>query len=1024
MTTDVCTDRRVFHGLALTAIVWISAVACSAVGDDGPVQSTAAGGSQHSTLPTEDPVSGDGADDDDIGFRDQTGDRGDGEEGDDLGLTDLTADCRQPTADSRQPIADCQEVDVPPEDPVPDIPPCPEHEERLGDTCVCNVGWLRIATDCVPAGAGAGALGTDWHPDPDGDGLVGDTDNCPYVYDPDHVDTDDDGVGDVCDPDGLTLTPDGAIGDLRIEHVTPYGAWLTFTSTRISDPYQWDGTLLWTTEATELASAEGWDAIVARGNGLGLRFDETYGHEISKPIILIELDPATDYHAALVRRAMSSWREPSNAVAFRTADAPAIELPAAHPRVMVSTTTLTDLRQRAADVDTMWWAWADAIGSRAILKANTPDDILFGSSRYCPFAALLYLVTDDTSFRDAARSLFDIALSEWEGNQFGDNQYRWSSARLGQCLDLLWNDLTEAQRDRAVRAMLEDDERVIGSDLEQEEDTDEYTSKTRSWLIDGLVGCDAEGIDAELSQRLCAVLDRGLRRWFGMQLVQTRRDRGFLAFSGGYPSDGSFYGASTLSYWYESMWVLHNAGVTVRNVAPWIRNSFISYNVQSRTPSGLGVYTVGDVESYANSAEPNSYQMTLHNDEQLGWQMGLLATAGDEASGWVRYALDRWTAVRGHGSISTLLFADSSIPAIAPSTVLPTAHLASGLGVFVDRTSWHEGASMLVFTAGWRGVDHRHADVGHFQLYRAGQWVTHEVLGYVGVAASAGGHSTLLLEVRDSAGGTEEVGAYQYGTPNTSRIVRASSGPAHAFVSADMAGVYQSHIEKRYDYERVTRQLLWLKSDEADRPDTIVLLDEISLAEGAPTTLRRAQRFHLDNSAVVDGRVARSELSGGRSVVVASILPASTTFELADPVPGAEPGVYPGGYYTYRLDVLDGSEERDSSLLTVFQVGDSAALAVDSMPVLQTDRVTGVTVGQDTVAFVSQDGPGETLTIDLQEEVDRIWLVGMEPEGHYQVVTEPLDEGLRLTITLGGTIEADLGGVLALVIRDGIAVGL
>ena len=37
-------------------------------------------------------------------------------------------------------------------------------------------------------------------PDPDGDGLTYLYDNCPNAYNPDQIDVDDDGVGDVCDP--------------------------------------------------------------------------------------------------------------------------------------------------------------------------------------------------------------------------------------------------------------------------------------------------------------------------------------------------------------------------------------------------------------------------------------------------------------------------------------------------------------------------------------------------------------------------------------------------------------------------------------------------------------------------------------------------------------------------------------------------------------------------------------------------------------------------------------------------------
>jgi len=47
--------------------------------------------------------------------------------------------------------------------------------------------------------------------DPDGDGLVGDDDNCPEVYNPDQTDTDGDGIGDACDPDLIDSDEDGLL---------------------------------------------------------------------------------------------------------------------------------------------------------------------------------------------------------------------------------------------------------------------------------------------------------------------------------------------------------------------------------------------------------------------------------------------------------------------------------------------------------------------------------------------------------------------------------------------------------------------------------------------------------------------------------------------------------------------------------------------------------------------------------------------------------------------------------------------
>ena len=72
---------------------------------------------------------------------------------------------------------------------------------------------------CVPLKTEG--LGSDWHPDPDGDGVPSKTDKCPYIYDPKQRDRDSDGTGDYCDDDFVSRPKRGEVVDLRAEHVTP-----------------------------------------------------------------------------------------------------------------------------------------------------------------------------------------------------------------------------------------------------------------------------------------------------------------------------------------------------------------------------------------------------------------------------------------------------------------------------------------------------------------------------------------------------------------------------------------------------------------------------------------------------------------------------------------------------------------------------------------------------------------------------------------------------------------------------------
>lgn len=900
--------------------------------------------------------------------------------------------------------------------------------------------------------------GTDWHPDADGDGIPKTVDVCPEVYDPEQKDQDGDGVGDLCDPDHAPPLQNGPVTDLHAEHVTPYGAWFNFTSPR-TVKNGWSAALVWSTDRTLLEDMQGVLQLQKTGNAIDIqKIWAGFGEPVNRslrwrnlkwdksirpyytPLWITLLDPDTTYYFAVV-----SKNQIGNILKIHTHPAPAIHLSSRHPRVFATPQILQQWRARRASGDPDWQFWEARL---APAFQQTLDHFqLIGDGHLCLPAAILYRVSGDETYRRQALGLFQKTLTElWQTpGKLAGNGYRYADSQLGYCLDMLWDTLSVGQRNEAASTMIsvfyEAPDR-----LSFPEDTDEWASVTRALIVIGLTLCNATDIEEQYSQQACQMLDTGLRRWYGTQLVKARRDQGSFALSGGYLSDGIRYGQGTFAYWMETFWNLANAGIDLSEYGPFIENNLYSMKIHATTPMGRGYATLRSVERFDFSfsgkpgSEPNSFPAFRRPDfaRKILFQAGLLARMGkSQAAGIARWHVDTYylDANSDLAAFYRMLFDHPGIPQVTAEATLPPTFFDSGFGVFYDRTDWSPDASYLMLRGGWGGFHHHMGDTGSLQFYRRGRWVINRNLSCCVKGSTAEADNVLQLQIptdnkrEDAISQYDSVfrtsaGNYRYldGTDNTQRHLIVTRSPSYSLVVFDMTGAYHGITQSLHYYDQVQRAVLWDKRH--DSADLLYVYDFVQPNAGAPENLKKQQSFNLyDAPPVIDGTTAHVAIPAdtaqtAQRMDITAVFPAHSTLTALPPE--GSPGE--GGFYSYRLRIVPADSET-LSMITLFRIADE-----EDAP---GEAVWGWS--NESWKLVSQEGHvavfpatgfkfphrrGEVVAPGMAgHSLSLIW-TGLAAGQTYTLETAVQGTDLKLTLTPTGPFITDGGGVMRLLVQQ------
>lgn len=356
----------------------------------------------------------------------------------------------------------------------------------------------------------------------------------------------------------------------------------------------------------------------------------------------------------------------------------------------------------------------------------------------------------------------------------------------------------------------------------------------------------------------------------------------------------------------------------------------------------------------------------------------------------------------------------NAAPTVDPRPALPPDHFAPGLGILLSRTDWSSDASWFTYKLSWNSIDHQGGDGNGIGFFRKGEWLTKNHTGYGANINSSDYQNTLSLQNPsnttvsfwqvNSLRGSQ----WAYDPVGDPSPVTYSIKPDYTFAQGDATKLYNNSQANATDILHASRSTLFLK------PDFVVVYDRAKSA-----TAGRFKRFYLNTSAqaVINGKYATVTTPSKQRLYIHTLLPANATLNSA-PMENTltyEPAVYdPMGYRFWAEDLTLPNEVR---FLHVLQGANPKVAKTASSLITSTSGTPfeGAVVGSVAILFKKDiTTPFDTVVFRVPLGTTNTYVTGLAPLGGYTVKYKTETTKIRVTITTGGSLHADEGGVLKL----------
>lgn len=566
-----------------------------------------------------------------------------------------------------------------------------------------------------------------------------------------------------------------------------------------------------------------------------------------------------------------------------------LQTPSAHPR--------------------LWWTEERLARARqGVRSLQIRDDDYLGQ-------AFLYAVTKDPKYaRGPVRAAVGMTLPDVSPDRVSSDHARWYGEGFILIFDWCWDQFSADERRMLI-------DRWNGYfEMLSKKDWGGVTMPQNNYFWGYLRNELEWGIATAGENPLAATfIDNALRRRWTESFVPHTRGAGL----GGVPQEGSQYGPYLLSY----------------PVVPFVTASNLGRNLFAETDffkSALLylIYTTTPAPTALRGTDKRAYEVFPSNDDEVFRDGG---SAENESYGnFMATAMDvwrdtplseyarKWMNMTGAKTSSYVAALDQG-GTERDFTDLPLDYYAPGPQVLLARNAWGSAATLLHLQLGaLTGVGHSHDDLGNWQLWRNGRWLSRETTGYAENLADYAGrgqadtgasafHNLLLVNGKGFAAGERN------GPPVVRRL---ESRPDYTYATVDLTNSYRNtnvqwrRVERdNAAAEHVEREFVFVRGLE-----TLVIFDRVQSGNSAMPAESVTKTFlaHFEQKPQIQDANHILVVNGDQALRLTTLVPVNPTYRVVEE--GGRVGQFrleaetSGAAQSYFLHVLQGRDANGADI--------------------------------------------------------------------------------------------------------------